>query len=63
MVVGTEWESLDRESFAARAAAVFALLNQAHPFREGNGRMSKVFMEQVAERSRFTLDFTRVTPE
>jgi cell filamentation protein len=42
---------------------VFAYLNQAHPFREGNGRTSKVFMEEVAEQSRFTLDFSRVAPD
>ena len=63
LVVGTAWRELDREAFGERAATVFAYLNQAHPFREGNGRTSKVFMEHVAERSRFTLDFTRVTPE
>lgn len=37
--------------------------SQAHPFREGNGRTGKVFMEHVAERSRFTLDFGQVTPD
>lgn len=63
LVAGTAWRELDREQFGERAATVFAYLNQAHPFREGNGRTSKVFMEHVAERSRFTLDFSRVTPE
>lgn len=63
VVTSTPWLELDREQFGERAAAVFAYLNQAHPFREGNGRASKVFMEHVAERSRFTLDFSRVTPE
>ncbi len=62
-VIGTDWERLDRDTFAERAATVFAYLNQAHPFREGNGRTSKVFMEHVAEQSRFTFDFGRVTPE
>ena len=62
-VVSTDWGRLDRDTFAERAATVFAYLNQAHPFREGNGRTGKVFMEHVAERSRFTLDFGQVTPE
>lgn len=62
LVKGTEWGRLDREDFGARAAEVFAHLNQAHPFREGNGRCSKVFMEHVAEQSKFMLDFDRVTP-
>lgn len=63
IVTGTPWDRLDRDEFGSATAAVFAFLNQAHPFREGNGRTSKVFMEHVAEQSRFTLDFARVTPE
>lgn len=59
----TKWANLDHAEFADVAAVVFALLNQAHPFREGNGRMSKVFMSQLAERSRFCLDYTRASPE
>lgn len=62
LVETTEWDGLDRDEFGERAAIVFAYLNQAHPFREGNGRTSKVFMEHVAERSRFILDYARVTP-
>lgn len=61
-VAGTDWGRLDRDSFAEQAAVVFAYLNQAHPFREGNGRTAKVFMEHVAERSHFTFDFGQVTP-
>lgn len=57
LVEQTEWASLDRAEFGRAAAAVFAHLNQAHPFREGNGRTSEVFMEHVAELSRYTLDF------
>lgn len=36
---------------------------QAHPFREGNGRTTKVFMEHIAERSPYTLEFERVPEE
>lgn len=62
LVQGTEWSKFDRAEFGQAAANVFAHLNQAHPFREGNGRTSKVFMEHVAERSDFTLDYARVSP-
>lgn len=62
LVEDTEWGQLGREEFGEHAAQVFAYLNQAHPFREGNGRTSKVFMEHVAGRSGFVLDFERVTP-
>lgn len=63
MVTQTSWGQLDHEQFAQRAAVVFAYLNQAHPFREGNGRASKTFMEQVAQQTRWSLDFRRVAPE
>lgn len=62
LVTGTQWAQLDRAEFGARAAEVYAHLNQAHPFREGNGRATKVFMEHVAERSMFGLDYSRVGP-
>jgi len=62
LVEATPWDRLDHADFGERAATVFAYLNQAHPFREGNGRTSKVFMEHVAERSSFTLDYDRVSP-
>jgi cell filamentation protein len=57
------WGTLGRTEFVERAATVFAYVNQAHPFREGNGRTSKLFMQHVAERSRYTFDYSRVTPE
>jgi cell filamentation protein len=63
LVEATPWARLNRDEFGERAAEVFAYLNQAHPFREGNGRTSKVFMEHVAELSSFTLDYDRVSPQ
>lgn len=62
LVEGTPWRRLDRDEFGERSATVFAYLNQAHPFREGNGRTSKVFMEHVAERSPFMFEYDRVDP-
>lgn len=62
LVKSTDWGQLDRDRFGEAAANVFAHLNQAHPFREGNGRSSKVFMEHVAQLSKFTLDYGRVSP-
>lgn len=63
LVAGTQWEKLTHPDFAARAAEVFTHLNQAHPFREGNGRTAKTFMRHVADRSPYTLDFDKTTPD
>ncbi|WP_344187362.1 Fic family protein, partial [Arthrobacter koreensis] len=54
------WADLNAEQFAMSSAALFSFVNHAHPFREGNGRTSKIFMEHVAEQSNFTLDFSQV---
>nr|NLI49413.1 cell filamentation protein Fic [Propionibacterium sp.] len=58
----TDWQSVDRKQFARAMAEVFAWTNHAHPFREGNGRTTKVFLAQIAQRSRFALDFGGVNP-
>ena len=54
------WAGLNADQFAMSQAALFSFVNHAHPFREGNGRTSKIFMEHVAEQSNFTLDFSQV---
>ena len=56
-----QWAGLNADQFAMSSAALFSFVNHAHPFREGNGRTSKIFMEHVAEQSKFTLDFSQVS--
>lgn len=63
MVERTDWAQLSHAEFSERAAEIFSWTNQSHPFREGNGRTTKVFMEHVAERSPYTLEFERVPEE
>lgn len=63
MVETTDWPNLNHAEFAERTAEIFSYVNHAHPFREGNGRTSKVFMEHIAEKSPFTLEFERVPEE
>ncbi|MFS0852541.1 Fic/DOC family protein [Microbacterium sp. 179-I 3D4 NHS] len=55
-----DWERIDRQRFVNSTATAFAYLNQAHPFREGNGRTTQVFLRDIAAQSPFTLDFTKV---
>ncbi|WP_424937776.1 MULTISPECIES: Fic/DOC family protein [Bacteria] len=60
IVRATDWADLDRNDFGDAIADVYAHVNQAHPFREGNGRTTKLFLEHVAEQSRFTLAYNRI---
>ena len=63
LITHTPWSQLGRHEFVDQAATVFAYVNQAHPFREGNGRTSKLFMQHVAEQADYRFDYARVTPE
>lgn len=53
--------SPDPEIFADAATEVFAKLNEVHPFREGNGRTQREFLEQLAERAGHEMTFKGVT--
>lgn len=55
----TDWASLNHQEFVEVVAAIFAHLNHAHPFREGNGRATRIFMDHVAVRSNFRFDYAR----
>lgn len=60
IVQRVDWPSLNRDDFGAAIADVYAHVNQAHPFREGNGRSTKLYLEHVAERSPFQLEYDKV---
>ncbi|VEJ45898.1 BID domain-containing T4SS effector [Bartonella vinsonii] len=54
---------LSRQEFAAEAAEVFMALNHAHPFRKGNGRVSRMFMEKLGQAAGHQIDFSFVTQQ
>lgn len=51
---------LDRKEFAAKMGEVYAAVNDLHPFREGNGRTTREYMNELAKESGHTLDYGRV---
>ncbi len=61
---GTNYlRSLRREEFAKQAGDIMAEINTVHPFREGNGRTQRVFMEQLAHAAGHDLNFTVISKE
>ncbi len=54
---------LTREEFAHHAADTMIALNAVHPFREGNGRTQRVFIEALAHQAGHQLDFSVVSRE
>jgi cell filamentation protein len=51
----------DKASFVKLLAAVHRDVDEAHPFREGNGRVTRVLLDQYAQTRDYRLDFERVS--
>ncbi|WP_375653158.1 BID domain-containing T4SS effector [Bartonella sp. MR110HLJHH] len=54
-------KGLSRQEFAENAAEVFMVLEHAHPFRKGNGRVNRMFMEKLGQAAGHTIDFSFIT--
>ncbi|WP_208436176.1 BID domain-containing T4SS effector [Bartonella phoceensis] len=54
---------LSRKEFAENATEVFMLLDHAHPFRKGNGRTQRMFMEKLGQAAGHPIDFSFITKE
>jgi cell filamentation protein len=50
--------NLEPKFFAARLAHYLSEVNAIHPFREGNGRVQRLFISQLAEHAGYTLDYS-----
>lgn len=53
-------QGLGRTEFAQRLAFYYGLWNAVHPFREGNGRTTRVVMGQLAAQAGWILDISRI---
>ncbi len=53
--------TLDPSAVPGALASVYDVVNQTHPFREGNGRVQREFVTALARESGHRLDWTRVT--
>lgn len=54
---------LEPTQWADRAAYFWAALLHAHPYREGNGRAARLWVDDLAAAAGHTLDWTRGSPE
>ena len=54
----------DNAEMSTRLAFYLGELNMIHPFREGNGRTQRIYVEQLClNNGRFDIDFTEATKE
>lgn len=52
---------VSQTQFCTRAAFYLGELNAIHPFRDGNGRTQREFIRQLAMKSGYSLNWSRVT--
>ncbi len=57
------FQGQDKKDFVKSAAVFMNGLNILHPFREGNGRVQRIFMEYVAKEAGYTLSFKNITAQ
>lgn len=55
------FRGLSKQDAADAMADAMCRLNLIHPFREGNGRTQRVFMEQLAANAGYDLDFSNIS--
>lgn len=53
----------DSDNVTERLAYYLGDLNSIHPFREGNGRVQRLFIAELARRAGYSLDFSNITPK
>lgn len=53
-------EDLPKEKLALKLAFFLGEINAIHPFREGNGRCQRMFIELLAVHAGFQLDFSKI---
>lgn len=56
-------KGLPRDEFVARAAAHIAEINAIHPFREGNGRTLRAFLEIIGQQAGYRVALRHIDPD
>lgn len=56
-------EGLDKDAIVKRLAYYLGDLNTIHPFREGNGRVQRLFIRELASRAGYLINFDGITTE
>ena len=60
LVAANYLRGLSAEKFADQAGEIIGDLNYVHPFREGNGRVQLLYLEQLAAQAGHPIDLTRI---
>ena len=55
------FKDLSKDNFIKSTASFMNGLNMLHPFREGNGRTQRIYIEQLASNAGYNLDLSNVS--
>ena len=59
-----EWlKGLNKNDFCEKLAEYYCEFNMIHPFREGNGRVERLFFEHLALSNGYVLDWSDIDRE
>jgi cell filamentation protein len=56
-------KGLDANNLSKRLAHYLSEINALHPFREGNGRVQRIFISQLSEEAGYKLDYSDLEQE
>jgi len=54
---------LDADTLSKRLAHYLSEINALHPFREGNGRVQRIFISQLSQSAGYQLDYSDLEQE
>jgi len=56
-------KGLDADALSKRLAHYLSEINALHPFREGNGRVQRIFISQLSQSAGYQLDYSNLEQE
>ena len=56
-------KGLDADALSKRLAHYLSEINALHPFREGNGRVQRIFISQLSQSAGYQLDYSDLEQE
>lgn len=57
------FKELTLDAFIEKITDFYCVLNQLHPFREGNGRTQRVFLSQLSLNAGYEMDFSKTNTD
>jgi len=60
MVQNNQLRNLPKAEFVKQFAEVYSQLNELHPFREGNGRSTRIFLRELAKQAGYDLSIESI---